>query len=477
MVEIFLMVSMMMKFKNLLTTMFLTTTLALGAVAQTKRGQSATTASAKPTAEKVESKATGKAESKAAGVVFDQKRFDELRGEGFDALYNLDYEGARRRFREMTTAFPEHPAGYQFLAASLWLKTLNESRRLQASLYNNEGFYKEKDDQVNPEVTALFRELTRKTQELCESRLKANPKDTDALYYLGAVEGLKAAWGSMVERSFMSALSNGKDSVEHHRDLLKLDPNYIDAKVTIGMYDYVVGTLPPLVKLGATFIGMRGSKKKGLATLEQVAREGHWARDDARSLLIALLKRERRFRDAYTYASELAAKYPRNYLFKMEAADALVSQAEVDRATDPEAAKKTEAEAFAVFDSLLVPAHGPNMPHPPLDLVHYNYGDALLVAGQAERAAKELAAAAATPGAESSMVTRARLRAAQALDVAGKREEAVTQYKAVLTRPNVYDSHEDAKRGLKEPYKLTRKVSENAADGDGADNSTAQKSN
>ncbi|MDT5295999.1 MAG: hypothetical protein QOJ76_2879 [Acidobacteriota bacterium] len=457
-----------MTFKNLLTTIFLTAALALGAGAQTKRAQDTATASARPAKVVAE---------KTAGGAFDQKRFDELRAEGFDALYNLDYEGARRRFREMTVVFPDHPAGYQFLAASLWLKTLNESRRLQASLYNNEGFYKEKDDRADAKVTGEFRELTRKTQELCETRLKANPKDTDALYYLGAVEGLKAAWGSMVERSFMSALHNGSDSVDHHRDLLKLDPNYTDAKVTIGMYDYVVGTLPPLVKLGATFIGMRGSKKRGLATLEQVAREGRWARDDARSLLIALLKRERRYRDAYAYASELATKYPRNYLFKMEAADALVSQAELDRVTDPEAAKKTEAQAFAVFDSLLAPVHTPNAPRPPLDLVHYNYGDALLVAGQSERAAKELAAAALTPGAEDSMVTRARLRAAQALDVAGKRAEALTEYKAVLARPNVYDSHEDAKRGLKEPYKLERKVGENAGGDDGGDNPNAVKTN
>jgi hypothetical protein len=105
----------------------------------------------------------------------------------------------------------------------------------------------------------------------------------------------------------------------------------------------------------------------------------------------------------------------------------------------------------------------------PLDLVHYNYGDALLVAGQAERAAKELAAAAAVPGAEASMVTRARLRAAQALDLAGRRDEAVAQYKAVLALPNVYDSHEDAKRGLKEPYTLTRKVGENAPDSETSD--------
>ena len=437
---------------KLLLTITLTATLAHAATAQAKKG--ATAEGPNVAAEK----------TAATPAAFDRKRFDEMRKEGFDALYNLDYDGARRHFSEMTRVFPDHPAGYQFLAAGLWLRTLNESRRLQASLYNNEGFYKEdKNDNGDTKAAAEFKELTRKTKEVCETRLKADPKDIDALYYLGASEGLKAAWGSMVERSFMSALKNGNDSVDHHRDLLKIDPTYTDAKVTVGMYDYVVGALPLPVKILASIGGFRGSKKRGLATLEDVARNGTWAKDDAKSLLIALLKREGRFRDAYTYANELATKYPRNYLFKMEAADALVSQAEVERASNPEAAKKTESEAFAVFDALLAPARGPAAPHPPLDLVHYNYGEALLVAGQPERAAKELLASAAVPNAESSMVPRARLRAAQALDVAGKREEALTQYKAVLALPNVFDSHEDAKRGLKEPYTLTHKVGENAS--------------
>jgi tetratricopeptide (TPR) repeat protein len=442
-----------MKTCKLLLTITLTATLAHSAAAQARKGT--TEQSANVAAEK----------TSATPAAFDRKRFDELRKEGFDALYNLDYEGARRHFTEMTRVFPNHPAGFQFLAAGLWLRTLNESRRLQASLYNTEGFYKE-DKNDKPEVNSAteFKELTRKTKEICENRLARDPKDVDALYYLGASEGLKAAWGSMVERSFMSALRNGNDSVDHHKDLLKIDPTFTDAKVTVGMYDYVVGALPLPVKILASIGGFRGSKKRGLATLEQVAREGVWAKDDAKSLLIALLKREGRFRDAYTYANELATKYPRNYLFKMEAADALVSQAEVERASNPEAAKKTEAEAFAVFDALLTPQRGPTAPRPPLDLVHYNYGEALLVAGQAERASKELLSAATVVNAEKSMVTRARLRAAQALDVAGKREEALTQYKAVLALPDVFDSHEDAKRGIKEPYKLTHKVGENAGD-------------
>lgn len=397
----------------------------------------------------------------AEAASFNRARFDGLRREGFEALYNLDYTGAQARFRELARAFPDHPAGPQFLAAALWLKTLNESRRLQASLYNTEGFYKEEDDKADPKVVAEFRELTRQAKALSQARLKLNPKDVEALYYLGAVEGLKAAWGGMVERSFKSALGSGSDSVDHHRDVVKLDPNYHDAKITIGMYDYVVGGLPLPVKLLLSVGGVRGSKKRGLATLELVAREGTWARDDAKVLLIALMKRERRFRDAHRYAAELAETYPRNYIFKMEAADALVSQAALDRATAPEAARKTEAEAFAIFDALLAPRPaGATGPRVPLDSVHYSYGDALFVAGQTERAAREFLAAAAAPGAEPTLVTRARLRAAQSLDLAGQRDEALAQYKVVLARPNVFDSHEEARRGLKEPFKAPRKVSD-----------------
>ena len=88
-----------------------------------------------------------------------------------------------------------------------------------------------------------------------------------------------------------------------------------------------------------------------------------------------------------------------------------------------------------------------------LDQIHFQYGEALFVAGQHERAAKEFLAAATVANAEKNLATFARLRAAQSLDLAGKRSDALAQYKLVLESPNVYDSHEEAKRGLKEPFK------------------------
>src|ERR1051325_676568 len=99
-------------------------------------------------------------------------RLDELRAAGFEALYNLDYEGARRQFKEIVRLFPEHPAGPQFLAATLWTQTLNEARRLQSSLYSSESFYNSKsEDAVDPRTVEQFRELTRQAAQLAKARL------------------------------------------------------------------------------------------------------------------------------------------------------------------------------------------------------------------------------------------------------------------------------------------------------------------
>jgi len=384
----------------------------------------------------------------------DKAKLDALRKSGVEALYNLDYEKAQKDFKEIVQLYPNHPAGPQLLAARVWIKTLYESRRLQSTLYSSESFYSSGDDKVDPRVITEFRNLTREARRLAETRLKQNPKDQEALYWLGAEEGLKASFEEAVERRHFAALKDGNDSVDHHRDLLKLDPNAIDAGITVGLYEYVVGSLPLPIKVVAGITGFRGSKKKGLAMIERVAAEGNWARDDARTLLIVLYTREKRFNDVLAQARELSAKYPRNYLFRLEAADALVSQAEVERKKkNIEAAVKAEREAFATFEDLLHDRTVRDTVSRALDLVHFKYGEVLLTAGEGEHAAKEFLAATRVEHAEPTLVTMAHLYAARAFDLAGKREDALSQYREVLTRPDIYAAHEEAKKGLRQPFK------------------------
>jgi hypothetical protein len=380
-------------------------------------------------------------------------QLDTLRAEGYDALYNLDYDGARRRFAELARLFPDHPAGPQCIAATVWLQQLNQSWRLKASLYNNEAYSGNKE-RIDPKLLAEFRDATRRAKALSEARLRQTPSDLEALYFLGAVEGLESAFAAGVERRFMAALRSGSRSVDRHREVLKRAPDYRDAELTIGLYNYIIGSLPIGVKLVAGTMGYKGSRKRGLETLERVAKEGKWAKDVARVLLVDLYKREKRWNDAANVASELSTRYPRNYLFKLQIADALSEQiahtSEKRIATTSISAE--EQRVFDILEDLLRDRSVSSSPGAS-DVIHYRYGETLLAAGQNERALKEFLIV-ARRSSEAGLESISRLRAAHALDLAGKRREALDEYRAVLTAPDIYNSHDLAKRGLREPYKL-----------------------
>lgn len=280
------------------------------------------------------------------------QELNKLRAEGYAALYNLDYEGARRRFQKMIELAPDNPAGPQCFAASLWIQQLNESWELKSTLYSDKS-YKNENTKVDRRQVDEFRKWTRRTKQLSEARLRKNPRDVEALYFLGAAEGLEAAYSAAVERKFMSALRTGSSAVDHHRKVLELSPQFYDAELTIGLQDYVIGSLPLPLKMLAGTVGVRGSKKKGLKELEQVAQEGEWGRDVARVLLIDLYKREKRWDDAIATARDLSARFPRNYLFKLQLADAMALKIAAARKAKTPVNTAEERELFAIFDSLL----------------------------------------------------------------------------------------------------------------------------
>jgi hypothetical protein len=201
----------------------------------------------------------------------------------------------------------------------------------------------------------------------------------------------------------------------------------------------------------AAIANVRGSKKRGLETLERVGREGRLERHIARLILITLYKREKQYARGVERARELTASYPRSYLFRLAEADALVSQAADYRRTGQSAAGASlEREAFAIFDSMLKSER--HSPAAPGELIHFVYGEALMKGGLAERAAQQFLEASSRPRAHPSIVTMAHLRAAQAFDLAGRRREALAQYEIVMKRPDVYNSRERAAQGLRKPY-------------------------
>ena len=277
-------------------------------------------------------------------------QLDTLRAEGYEALYNLDYQSARKRFQKIIEIAPDNPVGPQCYASSLWLEQLNQAWELKATLYSGDAYASEKPS-VDRRQVEEFRKWTRRTKTLSEARLRKDPRDVEALYFLGAAEGLEAAYAAGVEKRFMAALRSASSSVDHHQEVLKLAPDFHDAELTIGLQNYVIGSLPLPLKMIAATMGVRGSKKRGLETLERVSREGQWARDVARVLLIDLYKREKRWNDAIKMAHDLSEKYPRNYLFRLQMADALASEIVILRKVKTPSTSE-EKELTNIFTSL-----------------------------------------------------------------------------------------------------------------------------
>src|SRR5262245_17103795 len=219
----------------------------------------------------------------------------ELRREGNEALYNMDYTTARAKFEEIKKRIPQHPAGDLYVSTVIWLEHLNKSRRLQTSLYKNESsFYAGADkakeesegDAVDAGVDRAFRDRMAQAKTKALALVARNKSDADAQYFLGAYYGVMAGYEASTARKFFSAMRNGSRCVDAHEKVLKLRPDYYDAYLSVGLYDYIVGSLPFGYKALATMVGIRGNKNRGITRLQTLVYKNTVASDDARVMLL-----------------------------------------------------------------------------------------------------------------------------------------------------------------------------------------------
>ncbi|HWC76584.1 MAG TPA: tetratricopeptide repeat protein [Blastocatellia bacterium] len=367
-----------------------------------------------------------------------EEEFNTLRLKGNEAVYNLEYQAAREMFERMTKLVPDHPAGYVYLANNFWLELLNANRRLSSSLYSGGSFYEQdaEQDAIDPVRERQFNDLTRKALAVALARIRKDPRDVEALYYQGAVLGLKASFNVTVKRSFRRAIGDANESISIQRKVIKLDPNYVDAYLSIGLYDYIVDSLPWVWKTLARLAGVSGSKKRGIERLEMVTKSGKFTSDDARVVLIGIYTREAQPERALEIITHLATKYPSNYLLGVERAGMLFRMNRT--------AEGDQAFADLVKDNRISQVAP--------DLVNWQWGQALREKGNYAKALERYNEVIAWKKSDQSLVTLAHLNSGLALDALGKREQAVAKYQEVLKRENVYDSRKVAGQHVNKPY-------------------------
>lgn len=240
---------------------------------------------------------------------------------GLDHFYNLEYDQAIADFKKDIAAKTDVAANYNHLAMAILYREMLRCGALESELVSGTNPFLRRA-RMNPsgQDQREFDDAIRKSMDLSQARLDSDPNDVQALYRLGVAYGLRANYNFLVRKAWMDALRDATSARKLHNRVTELDPSMVDARLTQGAHDYVVGNLPWHIKLLGFLVGFRGDKQQGIRTLEDVAAHGDVNRVDAEVLLCAIYRRERLPQKAVPLLERLIARFPRNYVFRFELA-------------------------------------------------------------------------------------------------------------------------------------------------------------
>jgi len=366
---------------------------------------------------------------------------------GFDHSNNIEYEEALAVFRRAVAADPNDSHRYNYVAQAILYSAMLKAGALESELVSGTNpFFRRERMNPSPEEQQGFDTAIRNAFTKAQARVEANPKDANAQYSLAITYGLRANYSFLVRKAWMDALKDSTASRKHAQLAIEADATYIDAKIILGLHDYIVGSLSWTYKMLGFLAGVRGDRDGGIRTLEEVAAKGINNRSDAKILLAAIYRREKHSLKAVPLLEGLITLYPRNYLFRLELAQMLADLGEREK-------------AMAIMDNVVelnrrqAPGFGPLQ----AEKIAYLKGNLLFWFDEYDKAIPILKrAVAARDQLDLNTGLLACLRLGQTLDLANRHTEAKEAYRLGVAMAPESDFAKECQNYIARPYKRKR---------------------
>jgi len=362
---------------------------------------------------------------------------------GFEHFYNLEYDQAIHSFEEAVKRHPDDAFALNHLLSGVMFRELYRIGALDTELYAKNGFLNSKQFPIDPKAKERILSLMEQSLKLSEARRKKNGNDADALYTRGVVRGLRATYIGLIDKAWFAALRSAVGARHDHERVLELDPKYSDAKMTVGIHNYVIAGVSWPVKVAASVVGLSGNKQRGIQYLYEAGDAGGETAIDSKIALSLFLRREQRYPEALKLVGGLVTDFPRNFLFRLEDANLLNAAGH-------------GTEAIASFRQIIVDddsgifAAGQTR----MEMVHYCLADALRGQRLYEQAAHEYDAVRSSARSDPDLRQRAQLGAGEMYDLLLQRDQAVQRYRELLALDQSSDHADLAKKYLKQPYSV-----------------------
>ena len=377
----------------------------------------------------------------ATGVDTNPLNEDALVRQAYDRFYILDYDGALSRFEKVEALNPTNPLAVDYVLNAVLFRELYRLDLLDTTFYAHDGFLTGKHSvTVDSAAASRIKSQYEKAIELADQQLSKNPDDVDALFARGWARSLHSLSIGLIDRSFVSALHIALQARSDNEKVLKLDPRYVDARLIVGVHQYVTGSLPFALKMVVGAAGITGSKPKGLQDLQEAGAKGVITSVEARTALGLFLRREAKYKDAIAVTKTLADEFPHNFLFRLELANLTKDDGQSQEATSQYRELLAQAQKRGFFPS----AH--------LELAWFGLADTLQGQKNYAEAAEAYNQATLQPAISVDLKSRCILSSGKMYDLLNERDMAVRQYQAVLREDAESAQADAARKYLKSPF-------------------------
>jgi tetratricopeptide (TPR) repeat protein len=361
-------------------------------------------------------------------------------------FYNLNFDAALKIQEQVAQQHPNDPMAWNYPLTTVIFHELYNQDLLDTTYYAHNSFLTARRQiDVPPATRARIEELTTKVLQLCDAQINsqpaANPSDLANAYFArGYAKGMHAVFITLVDHSFAAAARQGYAARNDSEAALKIDPQYTDAWMAIGIQRFAVASLPRWLRIIVGFMGVGGNKEEGLAALRKSADAGTATPIESRTILSLFLRHDARYPDALNVQHGLQKDYPHNYIFCLEVANLLKDEGH-------------GVEAIATYKQVIDDAHKPNyFVDPRLELAWFGLADTERGYNQIKEAADAFTQSANQPNASDWLRKRAQLSAGQMYDLLHQRPEAIKMYQLALTPGGDQSQADAAHKYLQTPY-------------------------
>ena len=238
---------------------------------------------------------------------------------GYRALYEQDFPGARAKFAAWSAAHPDEAFGQVSIAAGYLFDEFNRQGVLTSEFFmNDDKFLHGIEGQADPGRIKGFHDAIDKARALANAKLKASPGDPNALFALTLAAGMESDDFTIVEKKHLDGLKRMKEANDYAKQLLTAHPEVIDVYVAPGSANYIIGCLSGTARFFLWFGGIKGDKKLGMAEVDKTAQNGRYLQGFAKILLALSSRREKQNARAEALLKELTEEFPASPLFAAE---------------------------------------------------------------------------------------------------------------------------------------------------------------